>query len=167
MENNTVTSANEPMIAHPLTSYNDVMSYLHSIRISRADKEKVARRLTVEVTQPALADAYDRVDHLAMLQKNWDGEGALPISPKVIRNIKSALMISDNADWQNWSISPDGNATLGLQSKKQKALISIGAREFSYFAMVDGQKCGDSHVPFTPEALLGVMRRFEYYPSPH
>lgn len=161
MEDNTVTIASEPMVAHPLTSYNDVMSYLHSIRISREDKERVAHRLTVEVTQPALADAYDRIDHLAMLQKGWDGEGALPISPKVIRNIKSVLMISDNDDWQNWAISPDGNATLGLQSRKQKALISIGALEFSYFAMTKGQKCGESHIPFTPEALLGVMRRFE------
>ena len=161
MEDNNMTFASEPIVAHPMTSYNDVMSYLHSIRISRVDKERVAKRLTVEVTQPALADAYDRIDHLAKLQKGWDGEGALPISPKVIRNIKSALMISDNAIWQNWTISPDSNATLGLQSKKQKALISIGALEFSYFAMIEGKKYGESHVPFTPAALLDVMCRFE------
>ena len=151
----------EPSVAPPMTSYADVMTYLHSIRLSREDKEKVARRLTIEVTQPALAEAYERIDYLATLQKDWDGEGALPISPKVIRNIKSTLMISDNADWQNWAISPDGNATLGLQSKKQKALISIGALEFSYFAMIGGRKYGESHVPFTPESLLSILRRFE------
>lgn len=161
MEDNGVMMVSEPAVAPPMTSYADVMTYLHSIRLSREDKEKVARRLTIEVTQPALAEAYERIDYLATLQKDWDGEGALPISPKVIRNIKSTLMISDNADWQNWAISPDGNATLGLQSKKQKALISIGALEFSYFAMIGGKKYGESHVPFTPESLLSILRRFE------
>jgi hypothetical protein len=92
-----------------------------------------------KVEDPALADAYERVDYLSTLQKDWDGYGALPISSQVIRNIK-ILLISDNADWQNWTISPDGNATLGLQSRKQKALISIGSLEFSYFAMIDGKK---------------------------
>ena len=161
MEEDGVMKVSEPAVAYPIASYSDVMDYIHSVHISREDKEKVAQRLTVEVTQPALAETYDRIDHLSTLQKDWDGEGALPISPKVIRNIKSTLMISENSDWQNWTISPDGNATLGLQSKKQKALISIGALEFSYFAMIEGKKCGESHIPFTPETLLSVMRRFE------
>lgn len=161
MEEDRIMKVSEPAVAYPIASYSDVMDYIHSIHISREDKEKVAQRLTVEVTQPALAEAYDCIDHLSTLQKNWDGEGALPISPKVIRNIKSTLMISENSDWQNWTISPDGNATLGLQSKKQKVLISIGALEFSYFAMIEGKKCGESHIPFTPESLLSVMRRFE------
>ncbi len=161
MENDNLLKVSEPIVAHPITSYTDVMSYLHSIHMTREDKKKVARRLTVEVTEPALAEAYECVEHLSMLPKGWDGEGALPISPKVIQNIKFTLMLSDNAIWQNWTISPDGNATLGLQSKKQKALISIGALEFSYFAMVGGKKFGESHIPFTPEALLDVMTRFE------
>ena len=162
MEDNGLKRVEEPVLAYPIRSYSDVMEYIHSVHISREDKEKVAQRLTFELTQPALADAYERVDYLSTLQKDWDGYGALPISSQVIRNIKSILLISDNADWQNWTISPDGNATLGLQSRKQKALISIGSLEFSYFAMIDGKKLGESHVPFTPESLLSVMRRFEY-----
>jgi len=137
------------------------MAYIHSVHITREDKEKVARRLTIEVTQPALAEAYERVDHLSMLRKDWDGYGALPISPKVLRNIKATLMISDNADWLHWSISPDSNATLGLQSTKHNTLISLGAQEFSYYAMIDGKEYGESHVSFSPEKLLSIMREFE------
>jgi hypothetical protein len=155
------TSAAETAVAYPMTSYADVMGYLHSIRMSREDKAKVARRLTVEVTQSALADAYERIDYLSTLRKGWDGHGALPISQRVLRNIKAVLMISDNDDWQNWAISPDGNATIGLQSTVHKTLISLGALEYSYFSMLGGKPQGESHIPFTPEGLLAVMRKFE------
>jgi len=67
MEDNNMTIASEPVVAHPITSYNDVMTYLHSIRISHEDKEKVARRLTVEVAGQYLTKAFDRLDHLSQL----------------------------------------------------------------------------------------------------
>ena len=73
MEDNNIKMASEPAVAYPITSYTDVMEYIHSIHISREDKEKVAQRLTVEVTQPALAEAYDRIAHLSTLPKDWDG----------------------------------------------------------------------------------------------
>lgn len=151
--------ASEPVLAYPIASYSDVMDYIHSIHLSRKDKEKVAHRLTVEVTQPGLADAYERIDHLSTLQKDWDGEGALPISSKVIKNIKSVLMISDNADWDCWLIAPDTNATLCLESKKTDAVISLGAYEYSYYARINGTRHGESHIEFSPESFLGIMRK--------
>lgn len=160
MEDNVSTVASEPVVAYSMASYNDVMTYLHSIHISREDKEKVAQRLTVEVTQPALAEAYERVDHLSTLQKDWDGHGALPISQKVLRNIKSVLMISDNSDWEHWMIAPDTNATLCLESDTTGAVISLGAYEYSYFAKIDGVRYGESHIGFTQDSFLTLMRRF-------
>ena len=76
-----------------------------------------------------------------------------------MNNIKQVLLISDDADWKNWMISPDGNATLGLQSKETRALISLGRWEFSYFVKRNGKKYGESHVDFTPEVFLNTMRR--------
>ncbi len=160
MDNNVSTIAAEPAVAYSQASYADVMDYMHSIHISREDKEKVARRLTVEVTQPALAEAYDRIDHLSMLQEDWDGHGALPISYKVLRNIKNVLMLSQNSDWEHWMIAPDTNATLSLESETTGAAISLGAYEYSYFALIDGVRYGDSHIDFTPESFLELMRRF-------
>ena len=63
MEDNKTTMASEPTAAYSMASYNDVMDYMHSIHISREDKEKVAKRLTFEVSQPALAEAYERIEH--------------------------------------------------------------------------------------------------------
>lgn len=159
MEENESMIASEPAIAYATTSYADVMDYIHSIHISREDKEKVAQRLSFEVTQPALRDAYERVDHLATLQKDWDGRGALPISHKVLNNIKQILMFSRNSDWEHWMMAPDVNATVGLQSDRTGAVVSIGAYEFSYYARIDGMRYGESHVDFDPEVLLGLMRK--------
>ena len=94
-----------------------------------------------------------------MLKKNWDGRGALPISERVIRNLRQVLMISDNTDWENWMISPDVNATLSLFAPKTKASISLGSREFSYYVRKDGERLGESHVIFEPEAFLNVMHQ--------
>ena len=67
MEGNDIVTVNEPMLARPLTSYDDVMFYLHSIDISREDKEKLAHRLTLEVTGKNLSRTFSQLDHLATL----------------------------------------------------------------------------------------------------
>lgn len=158
MQDNDVIIAAEPIAAYSMTSYTDVMNYLHSIHISPEDKERVAKRLNVEVTGKNLSRAYARLEHLASLRHNWDGEGALRISHRVLNNMKKVLLISDDVDWENWVIGPDSNATLGLQSKSTRACISIGATEFSYFARINGKRFGESHVAFTPEVFLKIMR---------
>ena len=160
MEDNMTTKVSEPAATYPMTSYNDVMDYMHSIHISREDKEKVAKRLTIEVSQPALAEAYERIDHLSTLQKDWDGHGALPISYKVLGNIKRVLMLSQNSDWEHWMIAPDTNATLCIESETTGAVISLGAYEYSYFAKINDVRYGESHIDFNPESFLELMRRF-------
>ena len=97
----TMTSTDmvsEPVMAHPMTSYSDVMSYLHTINISREDLGKVGRRLVVEYTAKNLSKAFLRLDHLSVLEDNWDGRGAFRILPLVIRNVKAVLSVSDDED---------------------------------------------------------------------
>ena len=159
----TVDVVNEPVGTVEAVPYSDVMDYLHSIYILREDKERIAKRLTLEVTQPALADAYERLDHFSLLKKDWDGRGALPISHRVIGNVRKVLMISDNDDWEKWMMSPDVNATLCLYAPKTKASISLGSREFSYYARKNGERLGESHVAFTAEGLLDVMRKLSVF----
>jgi len=109
-------------------------------------------------TQANLSKAFDTLDHLSTLRFGWDGYSALPISKKVINNLRSVLLISDNDDWKNWMISPDGNATIMLQSSKRRASISVGADEFSYYLKTDGIRKGESHVDFTAPKFLSIMR---------
>ena len=95
MKQNTtpVDMASEPVMARPMTSYNDVMGYLHSIRISEEVKRSVAQRLMVEVTGKNLSKAFARLDHLSQLQDDWDGYGAEKISYQVVWHAGLAVKI--------------------------------------------------------------------------
>jgi hypothetical protein len=158
MEDNSQFSVKEPTAAYGINSYADVMYFLHTMRISPEVKEQVGHRLVLEVTAKNLAKAYARLDHLAELEEDWDGEGALPISRQVLNNIKSVLLISGDEDWKEWMIGPEPNATLGLQSKATDACISIGAEEYSYYGEIKGKEYHGNHVAFTPSAFLETMR---------
>lgn len=145
-------------MARPMTTYADVMYYLHTIRISPEDKRKVANRLNLEVTSKNLSRIFERLDYLSSLQADWDGHGALPIARKVIENLKSVLLISEDDDWKDWVVGAELNATLMLQSQTNRASISLGNDEFSYYALINGKRLSESHVDFSPTRFLNIMR---------
>jgi len=158
MAESTSHIASEPAPAYGMNSYTDVMSMLHSMPMGQKVKEQVARRLVLEVESKYLSKAFSRLNHLAELERDWDGHGALPISHRVLNNVKSVLAISGDDDWKEWMIGPDTNATLGLQSKTTMACISVGAKEYSYYAEIDGKEYYGNHLAFTPESFLETMR---------
>ena len=159
MEDNMTTKVSEPAATYPMTSYNDVMSYLHSIRIAPEVKASVGRRLIVEVTEPYLSKAFERIDHLSLLKDDWDGYGAKKISPYVLRNLRDVLLISDNDDWEKWMISPAPDGTLALQSKCHTSSISVGDKGFSYYSAKGDMEDWADDVIFTPNSFLEVMRK--------
>lgn len=158
MKDKESMTVEEPVAVYPMTSYADVMYYLHTIDMSKDDKEKVAQRLTLEVTGPNLSGIFEQLNHLRTLQQDWDGRGALPISRKVINNVKMVLAISDDADWDGWMVSPNVNATVMLQSNKRRASISLGAEEYSYYARMEGKDIGENHINFNPAGFLTLMK---------
>lgn len=159
MDDKGIMKVSEPVLARPLTSYADVMTYLHTIHLSPEDKRRVASRLTLEVTGKNLSRTFERLDHLSSLPAGWDGYDALPLSRKVVQNLKEVLLISDDDDWKYWMISPAPNGSLSLQSKRHVASISVGDREFSYYSSTNDGEKGESHLNFTPVALLEIMQR--------
>lgn len=159
-QNSTHTDmASEPVMARPMTSYFDVMSYLHRIRITPEVKESIGRRLLLEATEPYLAKTFAQIDHLSELREDWDGYGAEKISYSVLENLREVLLISENDDWKYWMISPAPNGTLSLQSKQHTASLSVGDEEFSYYSMINGKEDWADHVKFAPSSFLRVMRR--------
>lgn len=149
----------EPVMAHPMTSYSDVMSYLHTVHMSPEDKRRVAKRLTLEVTGKNLSRVFERLDYLASLPADWDGYGAHPVSRQVISNLKKVLLISDDDDWKDWLIGAESNATIALQSKQKRASISLGNDEYSYYAVLEGKEIGKSHLAFSPDSFLKLMNK--------
>lgn len=159
MEDDKPMMAAEPAVAYATPTYYDVMGYLHRIRLTPAVKESVARRLMAEVTNPDLAKTFERLDHLSQLQSGWDGRGARKISYAVIDHLRDVLLISDNEDWKYRMISPAPNGSLSLQSKRHIASISVGDMEYSYYSSTGDAEEGESHLKFTPDSFLNVMRR--------
>ena len=106
-----------------------------------------------------LSNAFDRVDHLSKLKDNWDGEGASHILPEVLDNTRGVLMLSNDSDWRKWSISPDVNGTVILQSDDALSAISLGCDEFSYLSKHNGKReATKSHVKFSVDSFLKIMQ---------
>lgn len=161
MSDNTSHIANEPMVAFASPSYTEVMATIYRMGIPATVKERVGQRLVTESRGANLTNALNRVAHLAKLKDNWDGDGASHILSEVLDNIRSVLMFSNDNDWQNWSISPDVNGTLILQSDDALCAISLGSHEFSYLSRRGGKRIGDSHIKFTENSFLNVMRSLQ------
>lgn len=157
--NNMAMKSNDGMTAYGTNSYVDVMMMLYSLPITAEVKRHVGQRLMEETTEPALAAVFASMDDMSKLKDGWAGDGTYAISQKVLDNLKSVLLISGNADWKDWMVGPDVNATIGLQSRTTRALISLGADEFSYFVRKNGKCIGDSRVKFTPETFLSIMNK--------
>ena len=103
----------------------------------------------------------DRLNELSLLKTNWDGYGAMPISKKIIKTVKNLLPMSEDKDWQNWLVSPNVNATLTFQSEKNRASISLGEKEYSYYAVLNGKRLGESHIDFDAQKFLSLMRKLD------
>lgn len=164
MEGSTNISTANNVAAEPITtfgttsSYNDVMTSIYRMRIPANLKERVGMRLVVESRGRYLSNAFDRVDHLSKLKDNWDGERASHILSEILDNIRDVLMFSNDSDWQKWSISPDINGTLILQSDDALSAISLGCNEFSYLSRHNGKRVAKSHVTFSVDSFLNIMR---------
>lgn len=104
-----------------------------------------------------------RLNDLSRLSYDWDGEGGLPMSSRIIDNIKNVLNISTDVDWENWVIGPNANATLVLYSKKTKASISVGANEYSFYMKRAGERYAKAHIVFSPQAFLQTMHELSDY----
>ena len=142
-----------------MVSYDDVMSYLHSVNVSNDVMERVGQRLIVEYGKNNISKAYQRLNELAKLGDGWDGYGAYAIAPEVIANVRNVIELSDDGDWAKWLIFPSPQGALMLQSKKNRASISIGVDEFSYYALVEGKRMTGDHIAFDASLVCFVMRR--------
>lgn len=134
---------------------------------SFSDSEILMMKLLRYVTRLSKTENFytqkilNRLKDLSSLQLNWDGFGALPISKNIIKTVKNLLSISEDKDWQNWLISPNVNATLTFQSQKNRASISLGEKEYSYYAVLNGKRLGESHIDFDAHKFLSLMRKLD------
>lgn len=98
-------------------------------------------------------EQLDRVQELATLKKNWDGEGALPISKAVIKNAKSIITKSNDNVLSMWTFFPEVNGTILLQKNDNSACISIGKKSFT---AINGDEV-KAQQPFSAKEVVSII----------
>lgn len=99
----------------------------------------------------------DRLNELANLKQDWDDDGASPIEPQVVANMRQILELSPESALSSWVLFPDINGTLLIKIKSQQASISIGTSEFSYAYIKGGESRRSSHRPFSANAVIRLI----------
>ena len=102
-----------------------------------------------------------RLNELACLSEDWDDDGALPIEPQVIANLRLILDASTDEALSSWVLFPDINGTLLIKIKSQQASISIGESEYSYAYNKGGESRRASHMPFSAHAVIRLINEMK------
>lgn len=99
-----------------------------------------------------------RLNDLAALPDNWDGNGAHRIIPSVVEVIREVIEKTPASLLSFWRIFPDLNGTLLLTAKgKHITTLSIGVDEFSFIARCQNgnMDCGKRSTSST--GIIDVM----------
>ena len=81
---------------------------------------------------PVVKRQLARIDELAKLKLNWDDEGALPIEPRTLLNVRRLVRKLDDEALSHWAIFPDVNGTILMETLNGNATVSIGNTQFTY-----------------------------------
>ncbi len=112
-----------------------------------------------EVKGIAYMALLEQLSDFQEYEKGWDGDRALPLNAKVVRNFKSALQKCSETSLTGWHLSPETNGTLLFENGRGDGGINIGAKEFSYYIIRDGNVTGENHVRFSVSAIIKTMKK--------
>ena len=160
MEDNKPIMAAEPATYTP-TAFDTVISYLHSSHMPIETKRAVYLQLQAEVADENLGYMKRRLKEFAGLQPGWDGEDAQPVLPEVTTFMNQLLHSCNSLELTDWSLFPNVNGTFLLQRKN--AAISIGLKEFSYYAEAKDKVIGLDHQPLSIESVLSTIEQINRY----
>ena len=138
-----------------------IISFLYDSNIPVETKQTICNKLQSEIAEENLRYLKDRVTEFSALSEGWDGEEAQPLLPEATENVKELLGACKSRDVADWSLFPNVNGTYLLQ--KQHALVSIGDKQFTYWAEADGKDIGEEYVPFSVNSVLEAIRSINAY----
>lgn len=161
MEENEAIIASEPAVAYKPTIFDTVISYLHSSHMPMETKRAVYIQLQAEVADENLGYLKRRLKEFASLQPGWDGENAQSVLPEVISFMGQLLRSCSSLELTDWALFPNVNGTFLLQRKN--AAISIGQKEYSYFAEAGNKTIGLDHQPLSIASVKSTIETINRY----
>ena len=161
MEDNGIIMAAEPSAAYTPTMFDTVIRHLHSYHMPMDTKRAVYLQLQAEVADENLGYMKRRLKEFASLQSGWDGEDAQPLLPEATVFMDHLLRSCSSKQLSDWSLFPNVNGTYLLQRKN--AAISIGQKEYSYFAEAGNKAIGLDHQPLSIESVRKTIETINRY----
>lgn len=161
MEDNEPMIAAEPAGAYTPTMFDMVISHLHSYHMPMDTKRAVYLQLQTEVADENKGYMKRRLKEFASLQPGWDGEDAQPLLPEATAFMNQLLRSCSSLQLSDWSLFPNVNGTYLLQRKN--AAISIGQKEYSYFAEAGNKTIGLDHQPLSIESVRTTIETINRY----
>ena len=83
------------------------------------------------------------------------------MSKKVVKNFKSVLAKAPEKNLQGWHLEPQANGTLLMLNDSRNAGINLGAGDYSFFVVENGNVEGKNNVHFTVSNLLQTIKMFQ------
>ena len=157
----TIDVASEPVVGYAPTMFDTVISYLRSSRMPIETKRAVYLQLQAEVADENLGYLKRRLKEFADLQSGWDGDDAQPILPEVTAFMEQLLRSCNSRELSDWALFPNVNGTFLLQRKN--AAISIGQKEYSYYAESRSEAIGHDHQPLTIGNVIKTIEKINRY----
>lgn len=158
---NAVDSCSEPAVAYTSTMFDTVIKYLHSSHMPIETKRAVYLQLQTEVADENLGYMKRRLKEFSNLQPGWDGEDAQPVMPEITAFIGELLRSANSLELTDWALFPNVNGTYLLQ--RNNAAISIGLKDYSYYAEAKDKVIGLDHQPLSIEAVKSAIERINRY----
>ena len=127
-----------------------------AIRSIRGVETVVTQRKAAAKAEPSpvVKSQLERIDELARLKPNWDDEGAMPIEPSALLNVRRLVRKLDDEILGKWAIFPDVNGTILMETLNGDASVSIGNTQFTYTS--PRQKANKQRL--TATALYNVIK---------
>lgn len=82
------------------------------------------------------ASQLKELEKMEQLEQNWDGDAAVPIRRRAIKNMRGIILKSDDDVLSHWAIFPETNGTLLFQKDDYSACLSVGERDYTLISPI-------------------------------
>ncbi len=151
------------------SSVDDVMNYLHGIRITSEDKRSIGEMLIKEaLREEAIVRMNEQyrlmkdMEIFAAYKDNWDGEGGYPLTEQVKRNFDVLLPNLSPKCLRRIQISPESNGTILIECTNQEAGVNLADNNYSFYIIQGNHVSGENNVPFDVDTLTEKLEELTW-----
>ncbi len=142
------------LVADDQSCLDKILAYLKSIT-------SATRTAFVSTYPSKQLELLNKLSDLQEYEQGWDGENAVPLEKKTVKNFKSVLRSASDNLLNGWTIEPKINGTLLMVSDDRNAVINIANDTISYYMNKNGQNIGCDPIPFSVDKTIKILTKWK------